>query len=317
MSTGDASRAGRTARDGADTGRCTDRGSTRRPAALLREGIQHLADAGLVTPRADARLLLAHAAHMEPAGLATTSALGPEVERRYHDLLSRRIAGEPVQYLTGIAYFRTISVEVGPGAFIPRPETEMVVQFALHQLVAMRPRTGPSPVVVDMGTGSGVIAVSLLAEYPGTPLVYAVDNSPAALHWARRNLAGTGARVVEGRMGQVLPELDGRVDLVVSNPPYLPADCAPRLPADVLGHDPDHALFSGPDGLDAIEELVPSAGRMLRTGGALVVEHDEHQGEPVVQLLRQTGLFDQVDDHPDLTGRPRFVSATRRTRVGE
>ncbi|MFZ2623820.1 MAG: peptide chain release factor N(5)-glutamine methyltransferase [Propionibacterium sp.] len=300
--------------DGARDG---DPRASRRPAALLRRGIQELADAGLVTPRADARLLLAHAAGLEPAGLATTPVLGSEVEARYRDLLTRRIAGEPVQYLTGVAYFRSISVAVGPGAFIPRPETELLVQYALHRLVAMRPQTGPSPVVVDMGTGSGVIAATVIAEYPGTPVVHAVDNSAAALEWARRNLAGTGAHVVEARMGQALAELDGAVDLVISNPPYLPTSCAGELPADVIGHDPHEALFSGEDGLDAIRELVPNAARLLRTGGALVVEHDDSQGEAAVQLLRGTGLFEQVDDHPDLTGRPRFVSATRRPGVGE
>lgn len=299
------------------TGRGPDPAGGERPAAMLRRGIDLLAAAGLVTPRADARLLLAHAAQMEPAGLATTALLGPQVEERYRGLLVRRAAGEPVQYLTGKAYFRQISVDVGPGVFIPRPETELVVQFALHRLVMMRAWTGPSPVVVDMGTGSGVIAASILSEYPGTPVVHAVDNSRAALRWARHNLAGTGARIVEGTMGTALPELDGCVDLVVSNPPYLPTGSAPELPDDVVGHDPDEALFSGSDGMDAIRELVPNAARMLRTGGDLVVEHDDSQGEAVVQLLRGTGRFDQVDDHPDLAGRPRFVSAVRRAGVGE
>ncbi|SER65960.1 release factor glutamine methyltransferase [Propionibacterium cyclohexanicum] len=288
-----------------------------RPAAMLRRGIALLAQAGLVTPRADARLLLAHAAGMEPAGLATTAVLDEQVENRYRELLVRRVAGEPVQYLTGRAYFRKISVEVGPGVFIPRPETELVVQFALHRLITMRAQTGPSPVVVDMGTGSGVIAASIVAEYPGTPVVHAVDVSAQALSWARRNLAGTGVRVVEGRMGQALPELDGLVDLVVSNPPYLPSGSAPDLPNDVVSHDPEEALFSGADGMDAIRELVPNAARLLKTGGALVVEHDDSQGELIVQLLRGSGLFDLVDDHPDMSGRPRFVSATRRAGVGE
>ncbi|MFT8394571.1 peptide chain release factor N(5)-glutamine methyltransferase [Propionibacterium sp.] len=288
-----------------------------RPAAVLRAGIESLSAAGLPTPRADARLLLAHAAGMEPAGLAITRELDADVVNRYRTLLERRAVGEPVQYLTGTAYFRTISVAVGPGVFIPRPETELMVQYGLHHLVVNRAVIGTEPVVVDLGTGSGVIAAAIIAEYPGEPIVYAVENSPEALVWAHRNLAGTSAHLVDTTMGQALPQLDGGVDLVISNPPYLPTGSAELLPHDVVGHDPDAALFSGPDGMDAIRELVPTAERLLKPGGLLVIEHDDSQGEPVVQLLRGTGSFSQVDDHPDLTGRPRFVSATRTQRMGE
>lgn len=172
-----------------------------------------------------------------------------------------------MQYLTGRAWFRKIDVQVGPGVFIPRPETEAVVHFALDQLLNLRADTGPSPVIVDLGTGSGVIAKSILSEYPGTPRMYAVERSPQALEWARRNLADTPATVVAGDMADALPQLEGKVDLVISNPPYLPAAHADELPADVLDYDPHEALFGGDDGLETIRGIVPVATRLLRPGG--------------------------------------------------
>ncbi|WP_315335036.1 peptide chain release factor N(5)-glutamine methyltransferase [Propionibacterium acidifaciens] len=285
--------------------------SARRPAALLRDGVARLAGAGLPTPRADARLLLAHAARMDPSGLATTRELDEPVAARYERLLVRRAAGEPVQHLTGVAWFRTIRVLVGPGVFIPRPETETVVQFALRRLVALRPGTGPTPLVVDLCTGSGVIAAAIAEECPGEPRIHAVESSAEALVWARRNLEPRGVRVVHADMAEALHELDGRVDLVVANPPYLPAAAAGALPADVLDHDPPEALFSGEDGLDALRVLVGAAARLLRPGGWLVAEHDETQDGSTPRLLADSGAFGTIEDHPDLTGRPRFVSAVR------
>lgn len=288
-----------------------------RPAAMIRQGIVRLAEAGLPSPRADARILLAHAARMEPAGLATTRELDGTVAERYAELLDRRAAGEPVQYLTGVAWFRRITVLVGPGVFIPRPETETVVQFALRRLLALRPVTGPSPVVVDLCTGSGVIAASIAEEYPGQPRVHAVEKSEQALLWARRNLEPRGVEVVGADMAEALHELDGRVDLVVANPPYVPEQAAPLLPAEVRDHDPHEALFSGPDGLDAMHVLAAAAVRLLRPGGWLVAEHDETQGDSVPRLLAGTGSFHTIEDHPDLTGMPRFVSAVRGPGVGQ
>ena len=289
----------------------------RRPAAMIREGITQLARAGLPTPRADARLLLAHAARMEPSGLATTRELGEAVARRYEELLDRRSGGEPVQYLTGVAWFRRIKVLVGPGVFIPRPETETVVQFALSRLMALCRDTGPAPVVVDLCTGSGAIAASIADEYPGEPRIHAVERSGAALVWARRNLEPHGVEVVHGDMADALHELNGGADLVVANPPYVPTGAAGRVPADVLAHDPREALFSGADGLDALRVLAGTAARLLRPGGWLVVEHDETQGGSAPQLLAVTGSFRMIEDHPDLTGRPRFVSAVRGAQVEE
>ena len=285
--------------------------SPRRPAAMIKEGIERLARAGLPTPRADARLLLAHAARMEPSGLATTRELDELVARRYEELLTRRSSGEPLQYLTGVAWFRRIKVLVGPGVFIPRPETETVVQFALRTLVALRPVTGPEPVVVDLCTGSGVIAASIAEEYPGRPRIWAVEASEAALPWARLNLEPRGVELVHADMADALHELDGRVDLVVANPPYVPESAAAQLPDDVLGHEPHEALFAGEDGLDALRVLAGTAARLLRPGGWFVAEHDDTQGGTAPRLLAGTGAFHTIEDHLDLTGRPRFVSAVR------
>lgn len=291
--------------------------STHRPAALIKQGINELTSAGAQSPRAEARHLLAAAADLDPAGLATTREVDDAVADRYADLIRRRAAGEPVQYLTGRAWFRKIDVQVGPGVFIPRPETEAVVHFALDQLLNLRADTGPSPVIVDLGTGSGVIAKSILSEYPGTPRMYAVERSPQALEWARRNLADTPATVVAGDMADALPQLEGKVDLVISNPPYLPAAHADELPANVLDYDPHEALFGGDDGLETIRGIVPVATRLLRPGGWLIVEHDDTQGHSAAGIISAAGRFEHVEDHPDLTGRPRFVTAIRRDDVGQ
>jgi release factor glutamine methyltransferase len=291
--------------------------NSQRPAALIKQGITRLTAAGTQSPRAEARHLLAAAADLNPSGLATAGGLDTEVAERYLHLIEQRAAGVPLQHLTGRAWFRKVDVQVGPGVFIPRPETEAVVHFALDQLLNMRVDTGPAPTVVDLGTGSGVIAKSILSEYPGTPQMYAVERSAQALQWARINLANTAATVVAGDMAEALPQLDGRVDLVISNPPYLPTAHADELPADVINFDPHEALFGGTDGLDVIRIIGPVASRLLRPGGWLIVEHDDTQGNGAVEVISAGGDFEHVADHPDLTGRPRFVTAVRRADVGE
>jgi release factor glutamine methyltransferase len=283
-----------------------------RPAELLTAGIQRLAVAGLVSPRADARILLAAAAGLEPGQLAVTARLDDATATRYARLIERRAAGEPVQYLTGQAWFRNVRVAVGPGVLIPRPETEQVVEAALDLLRSMH-RMCPNevPVVVDLGTGSGAMAAAIVGEYTNPIQVVAVENAPAALPWAARNLADTGVRLVEGDFRSALPELDGQVWLVMANPPYLPEGDAPALPGDVTMHEPREALFAGPDGLDAIRVVIVRAAQLLKSGGWLVMEHDESHGEIVPRLLAELGYFEDVADHQDLTGRPRFVTARR------
>lgn len=262
-----------------------------------------LAGAGIASPRADAALLLAHVLGVPRGRLLVAGDLTAEQGARLADLVAARARRVPVQHLTGTAGFRHLDLAVGPGVFIPRPETEALVGWALSA-------AGPRPTVVDLCSGSGAIALAVADELPGAA-VYAVERSPAALAWLRRNASGTRVRIVEGDVTDpgVLAELDGRVDLVLCNPPYVP-DAAP-VPPEVADHDPAEAVFGGPDGLAVIRGVVARAGALLRPGGALAIEHDDGQGRAVPRLLRADGRFADVADHPDLAGRPRFATARR------
>ena len=206
-----------------------------------------------------------------------------------------------LQNLTGVAPFHHVEVSVGPGVFIPRPETELLVEWGLCQ---------PGDVIVDLCSGSGAIALAVANARPAAT-VYAVEADPAALDWLRRNTAGTPVRVVDGDVTDpaTLSELDGRVDLVLCNPPYVPAGTP--VPEEVAGSDPYRAVFSGADGLDLIRGLAPRVAGLLRPGGHVGVEHDDTQGESVPALLAAGGHFDEIIDHRDLTGRPRFTTARR------
>jgi release factor glutamine methyltransferase len=269
------------------------------PAALL------AAAAGRLGSPAEARTLLAHAAGVDPSRLAILPAVSEDVATAFADLVERRAAGVPVQYLTGRAWFRTVSVAVGPGVFIPRPETEVMTGWAMERL-----RTLAGPVVVELCAGSGAISAAIAAELPGCTQ-YAVELSADAVRAARANLAGTGVTVVEGDMADAFDELDGTVDLVIANPPYIPLDAWEYVAADVREHEPDLALFSGPDGLDALRVVARVAGRLLRPGGWVCAEHAEVQSEAVVELFVGTGAFATVADRRDLNDRPRFVTGTR------
>lgn len=248
----------------------------------------------------------------------------------YTALIEQRAARVPLQHLVGSVGFRWIELQVGPGVFVPRPETEVVVGYVIDHLrpdagartgVGVGPVSAPAdgsppdscperggPVVVDLCTGSGAIALSVAHEVPGA-VVHAVELDPAALEWARRNdPAGT----VTWHLGPVegcLPDLDGTVDVVVSNPPYV-AENERHLPdPEVVDHDPHLALFAGEDGLDVIRHVEQAARRLLRPGGLLVVEHSDRQGESAPAVLEQAGGWAEVQDHEDLTGRDRYVTA--------
>ena len=269
-----------------------------------------LADAGLPSPASDARWLLSHVTGRSLGGLDLVTLTEAEHDA-FQTVVARRAAGEPVQHITGTAPFRYLELAVGPGVFIPRPETEQVVEHALGLLRAM----GPTPFVVDLGTGSGAIAAAIATETDAR--VVAVEKSVEAAVWAAQNLAGTGVTLVRGDLADALPELDGQVDLVISNPPYIPAGHAGELPADVVGHDPHLALFGGADGLDVVRAVVATAHRLLRPGGWLVIEHDDTHGSSAQALVAAHGGFTDIADHDDLTGRPRFVTARRAPRVPE
>ncbi|MFT4108721.1 peptide chain release factor N(5)-glutamine methyltransferase [Propionicimonas sp.] len=255
---------------------------------------------------AEARTLLAHALGVEPARLALVHEVPPDAAGAYAALVERRAAGEPVQYLTGRAWFRTVEVGVGPGVFIPRPETELMTGWAIDRLAALP----GDPVVVELCAGSGAISAAIAAERPGCRQ-YAVELSPIAARVAEQNLAGSGVALVEGDMAEALGELDGTVDLVIANPPYIPLEAWEQVAVDVRTHEPEVALFSGADGLDALRVVARVAKRLLRPGGFVCAEHAEVQGGSVVDVFAAAGGYSQVADHPDLNDRPRYVTAVR------
>ncbi len=265
-----------------------------------------LRDASRRVPDAEARLLLAHALGVPAGKLLTLGDLDTDAVDGFEQLLTRREAGIPVQYLTGRAPFRHVDVAVGPGVFIPRPETEVMTGWALDRLAEV----GESPLVVELCAGSGAISLAIADEYPSARQ-YAVELSEDAVGYAARNLAGTGVELIQADMADALPELDGTVDLVIANPPYVPLEAYDGIPAEVREHEPTLALFSGQDGLDAMRVLAGVASRLLRPGGWVCAEHAEVQGVSAPQVFVDHRGFDQVRDHRDLTDRPRFVTARR------
>lgn len=269
-----------------------------------------LAAAGLPSPGADARILLAHVMGLDVSQMFTAPVVGPGQLAELDRLLGERIDGVPVQHLTGVAHFRHESLAVGPGVFIPRPETEVLVDLTLAVLAA---RPVGRRTVVELCAGSGAISLSLVRELGGVE-VHAVELSDEAWPWLERNLAGTGVHLVHGDMASAFEDLAGEVDVVVANPPYVPAAHRDLLPRDVVGQDPDLALFSGDDGLDALRVVAARAARLLRPGGWVLAEHDESHAAEALALF-DTPDFDDVTDHPDLAGRPRHLRARRRPRA--
>jgi release factor glutamine methyltransferase len=268
-----------------------------------------LSDAGVDSPRNDAELLAAHVLGTTRGALLIAPPLTPEQARRYEDLVGQRAGRVPLQHLTGVAGFRHLDLAVGPGVFVPRPETELLAGWGLEVL-------GEKPVVVDLCAGSGALALSIANECPGAT-VYAVERSEYAVAWARRN-ADAQARHgdtpitlvhADATDAGVLAELDGTVDLVLTNPPYVPDGAT--VAREVAEHDPPEALWGGPDGLDVVRALVRRAAALLKPGGYLGIEHADSQGEAVPLVLRQHGGWTEIADHPDLAGRDRFTTAVR------
>ncbi|MBT1668442.1 peptide chain release factor N(5)-glutamine methyltransferase [Curtobacterium flaccumfaciens pv. flaccumfaciens] len=278
---------------------------------MLEQATAALVAVGVPTPRVDAELLLAWATDTSRGAVQARALIGggiaPEHVDRFRRAVARRATREPLQHITGQAYFRALTLAVGPGVFVPRPETEGVVQFGID---ALRATAVPEPIAVDLGSGSGAIAIAMDTEVPNA-VVYAVERSAEALPWTRRNVDAHGGtvRLVEGDLADALPELDGTVSVVVSNPPYVPDDAIPIDP-EVRDHDPAMALYGGPDGLDAVRALAETAWRLLVPGGVLVIEHAEPQGAGVRQVLARRG-FRTPETHVDLTGRDRTTTATR------
>jgi len=264
-----------------------------------------LSEAGVSSPRHDAEELAAHVLGIRRSALAVAADWPPAAAAAYQGLVSERARRVPLQHLTGLAGFRHLTLAVGPGVFVPRPETEVLVSWALD-----RARGLPSPVVVDLCAGSGAIALSVAHELPAAT-VYAVEREELALAWLHRNAGSTDVEVVCGDATDplLLAELDAGVDVVLSNPPYIPFGA--EVEPEVADHDPAAALWGGHDGLKVLRGVAARALRLLRPGGWFAVEHSDRQGSAVPALLRGMGGWDDVDDHPDLAGRDRFSTARR------
>lgn len=260
--------------------------------------------------QAEARTLLAYVLGVEPARLVISPGPDADALRRLDDLVARRLAGVPLQHLTGESFFRTVRVEVGPGVFIPRPETEVMAGWALERLCEL----GPRPRVVELCAGSGAISLGLATEHSGAQ-VHCVELSEEAWPYLQRNLAGSGVEARLGDMADAFHDLDGTVDLVIANPPYIPLTEYDGVPAEVRDHDPLMALFSGQDGLDALKVVAQVAARLLRPGGWACSEHADVQGESAPEVFVRHGGFRRIGDRTDLNGRPRFVVAQRAGRM--
>jgi release factor glutamine methyltransferase len=259
------------------------------PMATARQVAAILAAAGVASPQYDARVLIAHANSRDftPA--------------EFEELVAARAGRVPLQHLTGTTGFRYLDIAVGPGVFVPRPETELLVDAVLSAIADQ-----PTPVVVDLCAGSGAIGLSVAHEHHAA-VVHLVERSDAAYEWLERNAAGRDRVILHhADLAAALGGLNGTIDVVVSNPPYIPVDERDLVDPEVRDHDPAEALWGGEDGLDVVRRVVARAAVLLRPGGTLVIEHSERHVDSAPQLLADAGFID-VSDHPDLTGRARFV----------
>ncbi len=277
------------------------------PRAALRTATATLAAAGVPSPDFDAAELLAHVLGTTRAALALVEVMPAERHEEYDDLVARRARREPLQHLTGSAAFRHVELAVGPGVFTPRPETELLAGWGVDRAREVLAE-GRTPVVVDLCTGSGAIALAVATEVPEAD-VHAVELSEDALAWAARNLAGSGVDLRQGDMGDAFGDLDGTVDVVLCNPPYIPLDAYESVAQEARDHDPHLALFSGDDGLEAMRVLERVAARLLRPAGAVGAEHADVQGESAPAVFSAAGRWADVRDHRDLAGRSRYLTA--------
>ncbi|MBC7519053.1 MAG: peptide chain release factor N(5)-glutamine methyltransferase [Microbacteriaceae bacterium] len=281
-------------------------------ASARDNAISALTASGIESANVDAELLVGWVLGLSRGQVQAKAIIGTSISEPDAAALAaavaRRTAREPLQHITGLAPFRSFELAVGPGVFVPRPETELVAQFAIDALKAV---AHGNPIGVDLGTGSGAIAIALATEVLHAT-VYGVENSAEAFVWTQKNfdsVAGANAHLVFGDLADALPELNGTVDVVISNPPYIPLGAIPRDP-EVRLFDPAHALYGGVDGLDVVHLVSATAKRLLHPGGTLVVEHGELQGVAIASLLRADG-WNAVATHRDLLGRDRSTTALR------
>ncbi len=278
----------------------------------LRGAVARLGDAGVPDPDVDAELLAAVVLGTGRGGVQAATirgdVLAADDAARFDALIARRATREPLQHIVGLAPFRHLELRVGPGVFVPRPETEMVAQLAID---ALRAAAVASPVAVDLGTGSGAVALAMATEVPHAR-VFAAENSVDAFVWAKENFARVAAdntRLAFIDLARAFPELDGTVSVVASNPPYVPDAAIPRDP-EVRFFDPPAALYGGEDGLDVVRILSGVGLRLAHPGGTIVIEHGEWQGEAIRRILTADG-WRAAATHPDLTMRDRATTAIR------
>lgn len=281
-------------------------------AAVLERAAEVLSRAGIADARVDAELLLAHVRQMGRGEVQAAAIRGdrlvPADGAVFDQLVQRRAAREPLQHLTGRAPFRHLELRVGPGVFVPRPETELLAQIGID---ALRASASPAPRAVDLGTGSGAVALALATEVPHAQ-VYAAENAVDAFIWAKENFAEVGAgnaTLAFVDLQDAFPDLDGTVTVVASNPPYVPDAAVPRDP-EVRWYDPPSALYGGADGLDVVRQLSLVGQRLAHPGGILAIEHGEEQGAAIRALLTADG-WRAAATHPDLTRRDRVTTAIR------
>lgn len=264
-----------------------------------------LAEAGVDSPRADAEELAAWIHGVTRGRLHTVP--DRDFDARYWEAVARRESREPLQHITGRAYFRYLELAVGPGVFVPRPETEVMVGWAIDRL---RELDIAEPLIVDLCAGTGAIALAIAQEVPRAR-VHAVELSDDAIGWTRRNVEGSRVTLHQADARTALPELNGQVDLVISNPPYIPLTEWEYVAPEARDYDPELALFSGEDGLEMIRALERTAQRLLRPGRWLAVEHSDQQGGSVQRIFLEEYGWVEAGDHRDLTGRPRFFTARK------
>ena len=279
---------------------------------LRLQAMETLSASGITDSDVDAELLIGHVLGLGrgevQARLILNDLVSHDNAQLIRSLVARRSAREPLQHILGVAWFRSLTLEVGPGVFVPRPETEQLAQLAID---ALRSLADPAPIGVDLGTGSGAIALAMASEVPHAR-IFAVEKSPEAMPWTSKNFAQLGAgnaTLIQGDLADAFPELNGTVAVVASNPPYIPTDAVPRDP-EVQLHDPHLALYGGHDGLDVVRLVSHTALRLLRSGGALMMEHGELQGAAIRTLLLTDG-WRAPATHRDLLGRDRYTTATR------
>lgn len=283
---------------------------------LLRELVVHATErfkeSGIDSAEVDAQLLAGHFLGLSRGEVQSEMIRGAELSEaqaeKLTEMFGRRLLREPLQHITGVAYFRNLELAVGRGVFTPRPETEFVAQLAIDALNASK---SEAPIAIDLGTGSGAIALAMATEVIHAR-VFAVEKSNEAFPFTQQNFqkySNASATLVLGDLADAFQELDGTVSVVASNPPYIPLDAVPR-DIEVKLHDPQIALYGGADGMQVMRLVSQSAKRLLLPGGSLVVEHADSQGQQVCELLLADG-WNNVLSHADLTGRDRAVTATK------